>query len=85
MDKHDITWLKHHGVHNVFPTRATYWLGCFPVHSVYCQFKLKKKKVPFSNTQGQYIKANMTIFLFTVLNFPTSCIMSSQYQPQNLA
>lgn len=36
VDKHDITWLKHHGVHNVFPSRATCWLRCFPVHSIYC-------------------------------------------------
>lgn len=46
MDKHNITWFKHHGVHDVFPTRATYWLRCFPVHSVYSQFKLKKFHFP---------------------------------------
>lgn len=40
VDKHDITWLKHHGVHYVFPTRATCWLRYLPVHSVHCQFKL---------------------------------------------
>lgn len=34
--EHDIIWLEYHGIYNIFSTRATHWLRCFPVHGIDC-------------------------------------------------